>query len=87
MSEKQIRSEIQRKKARLCYLTEFVRENVPHTAQRFSGGFFATAADEFRRFAEHADEIARLRSEITQLTLDLETSAPLQTEFPQAVLA
>jgi hypothetical protein len=87
MTEKQMKRDIQTKKARVAYLVAVVRDIAPRAAQRFAYGFFTSAAEDFKSFADHAEEIARLHSEIVQLAFDLEGLFPRQTELPEPVSA
>jgi len=87
MTDKQMRREIQTKKARIAYLVQLVRDNAPRAAQRFADGFFTSAGDDFRQFADYADEIAKLNEQIVQIAFDLEGFFPRQTELPETVCA
>lgn len=80
MSEKT--REILKKKARVRYLVDFLKQNGPFLVQRIEAGFFTSAADDLRAFAANCDEIARLNGEIVQMTLDLE---PRTYQVPLAI--
>lgn len=72
LSESYTRREIASKQARVAYLAQFLRDNLPLTASRIAAGFFMTEADALRQFAGMCEEISRLNAEIVQLRIELE---------------
>ena len=77
----QTKREIDKKTARVAYLTQTVRENLPFVTQRFADGFFTACSERFTDFARDCDEITKLHGEIMQLSFDLERIEAEQTEL------